>query len=143
LKNRIFPNNPDFPREIQIFAISFFFYPKGTSLNDVRHFSAIYDLPTIFNLYTLIEFAKFGVETVSMAKTCNFDSKISDFNSVDLKKAKKWSKAKFFFKGQIWSPKAKDFLCYDFFMNLGYFAINYSGNVIGLSKKAIKAAKRP
>ena len=27
--------------------------------------------------------------TVSMAKTCNFDSNISDFNSVDLKKAKK------------------------------------------------------
>ena len=39
--------------------------------------------------YTLIEFAKFGVETVSMSKTCNFDSNISDFNSVDLKKAKK------------------------------------------------------
>jgi hypothetical protein len=42
-----------------------------------------------FDRDTLIEFAKFGVETVSMAKTCNFDSNISDFNSVDLKKAKK------------------------------------------------------
>jgi hypothetical protein len=40
-------------------------------------------------LNTLIEFAKFGVETVSMSKTCNFDSNISDFNSMDLKKAKK------------------------------------------------------
>ena len=92
---------------------------------------------------TLIEFAKFGVETVLMAKTCNFDSNISDINSVDLKKAKKWSKAKFFFKGQIWSPKAKIFKFYDFFTDLGYFAVNYSGKVIGLSKNAIKAAKRP
>ena len=90
----------------------------------------------------MIEFAKFGVETVSISKTCNFDSNISDFNSVDLKKAKKWSKAKIIFKGQIWSPKAKNFKFYDFFMNLGFFAINYSGNIIGLSKKAIKAAKR-
>ena len=96
-----------------------------------------------FDRDTLIEFAKFGVETVSMSKTCNFDSNISDFNSVDLKKAKKWSKAKFFFKGQIWSPKAKNFKFYDFFTDLSYFAVNYSGKVIGLSKKAIKAAKRP
>ena len=96
-----------------------------------------------FGPLTLIEFAKFGVETVSMSKTCNFDSNISDFNSVDLKKAKKWSKAKKNFKGQIWSPKAKIFKFYDFFTNLGYFAVNYSGKVIGLSKKAIKAAKRP
>ena len=78
-----------------------------------------------------------------MAKTCNFDSNISDFNSVDLKKAKKWSKAKKNFKGQIWSPKAKNFKFYDFFTDLSYFAVNYSGKVIGLSKKAIKAAKRP
>ena len=62
---------------------------------------------------------------------------------MDLKKAKKLSKAEHFSKGQIWSPKAKNFKFYDFIMNLGYFAINYSGNVIGLSKKAIKAAKRP
>ena len=43
---------------------------------------------------TLIEFAIL-VEIVSMSKTCNFDSNISDFNSVDLKKAKKWSKDKY------------------------------------------------
>jgi hypothetical protein len=42
---------------------------------------------------TLIEFAKFEVETVLMAKTCNFDSNIRDF--------KKLLKAKFFFNGQI------------------------------------------
>ena len=65
-----------------------------------------------------------------MAKTCNFDSNLSDFNSVDLKKAKKWS-------------KAQNFKFYDFFIDLSYFAVNYSGKVIGLSKKAIKAAKRP
>jgi hypothetical protein len=39
--------------------------------------------------YTLIRFGKFEEITVLMAKTCNFDSNISDFNSVDLKKAKK------------------------------------------------------
>jgi hypothetical protein len=39
--------------------------------------------------------------------------------------------------------KAKNFKFYDFFTNLGYFAVNFSGRVIGLSKKAIKAAKRP
>ena len=38
---------------------------------------------------TLIRFGKFEEITVLMAKTCNFDSNISDFNSVDLKKAKK------------------------------------------------------
>jgi hypothetical protein len=51
-------------------------------------------------------------------------------------------KDQIFFKGQIWSPKAKIFKLYDFFTDLGYFAVNYSGKVIGLSKKAIKAAKR-
>ena len=78
-----------------------------------------------------------------MGKTCNFDSNLSDFNSVDLKKALKLSKVNFFFKGQIWSPKAKNFKFYDFFTDLGYFAVNYSGKMIGLSKKAIKTAKRP
>ena len=60
-----------------------------------------------------------------------------------LKRTKKLLKAKFFFKGQIWRPKAKKFKFYDFFTDLGYFAVNYSGEVIGLSKKALKAAKRP
>ena len=71
---------------------------------------------------TLIRFGnrKFDEIIVSMAKKCNFDSNISDFNSMDLEKAKN-----------------------DFFMDLSYFAVNYSGKVIGLSKKAIKAAKRP
>ena len=62
---------------------------------------------------------------------------------MDLKKTQKIIKGQIFFKGQIWSPKAKNFKFYDFFTDLGYFAVNYSGKVIGLSKKAIKAAKRP
>ena len=33
-----------------------------------------------------------------MEKTCNFDSDISDFNSVDLKKAKKIIKGQIFFQ---------------------------------------------
>ena len=43
--------------------------------------------PQIFRLcnmpgtYTLIEFSKFEVETNLMAKTCNLDSNIIDFNS--------------------------------------------------------------
>ena len=37
---------------------------------------------------TLIQFGKFDEITVLMAKKCNFDSNISDFNSIDLKKAK-------------------------------------------------------
>jgi hypothetical protein len=41
------------------------------------------------DICTLIRFGKFEEITVLMAKTCNFDSNISDFNSVDLKKAKK------------------------------------------------------
>ena len=68
---------------------------------------------------------------------------MSDFNTVDLKKAQKIIKANFFFKGQIWSPKAKNVKFYDFFTDLGYFAVNYSEILIGLSIKAIKAAKRP
>ena len=35
---------------------------------------------------TLIRFGKFEEIIVLMAKTCNFDSEISDFNSVDLTK---------------------------------------------------------
>jgi hypothetical protein len=62
-----------------------------------------------------------------MGKTCYFDSNLSAFNSVDLKKAQKLSKAKFFFKGQIWNPKAK------IFTDFGYFEVNYSGKIIGLS----------
>jgi hypothetical protein len=48
---------------------------------------------------TLIRFGKFEEITILMAKTCNFDAKISDFNSVDLKKTKKIIKGQFFFKG--------------------------------------------
>ena len=59
-----------------------------------------------------------------MTKTFNYDSNISDFNSVDLK-------------------RPKIFKFYDFFTDLSYFAVNYSGKVVGLSEKAIKAAKRP
>ena len=43
----------------------------------------------VLTYYTLIRFGKFEEITVLMAKICNFDSNISDFNSVDLKKAKK------------------------------------------------------
>ena len=59
--------------------------------------------------HTLIEFAKFGVETVLMGKTCNFDSNLSDFNSVDLKKVKKLSKAKFFFQRPNLKSKGQKF----------------------------------
>ena len=41
------------------------------------------------SLHTLIRFGKFEEITVLMAKTCNFDSDLSDFNSVDLKKTQK------------------------------------------------------
>jgi hypothetical protein len=36
-----------------------------------------------------------------------------------LKRPKKLLKAKNFFKGQIWRPKAKKFKFYDFFSDLG------------------------
>ena len=62
--------------------------------------------------YTLIEFIKFEVETVSMAKTCNLDSNISDFNSVDFRKAQNINKGHFF---QMSNLKAKHFKFYDFF----------------------------
>ena len=42
-----------------------------------------------------------------------------------------------FFKGQIWRPKVKKSILFH------WFADNCSEKVIGLSKKAIKAAKRP
>ena len=54
-----------------------------------------------------------------MVKTCYFDSNLSDFNSVDLKKTQKIIKGQIFFKGQIWRPKAKKFKFYDFFTDLG------------------------
>ena len=60
-----------------------------------------------------------------------------------LKRPKNFQRPIFFFKGQIWSPKANIFKFYDFFTDLGYFEVNYSGKIIGLSKKAIKADKRP
>ena len=57
------------------------FEPKCNSKNTNHNF--------ITYQITLIRFGKFEEITVLMAKTCNFDSNISDFNSVDLKKAKK------------------------------------------------------
>ena len=51
-----------------------------------------YYLPTHKGGNALIKFAKFEVETVLMAKTCNFDSQKSDFNSMDLKKTQKITK---------------------------------------------------
>jgi vacuolar-type H+-ATPase subunit C/Vma6 len=56
---------------------------------------------------TLIRFGKFEEITVLMEKTCNFDTNLSDFNSVDLKKTQKN------IKGQLFS-KAKKFKFYDF-----------------------------
>ena len=50
---------------------------------------------------TLIRFGKFEEITVLMAKTCNFELNLSDFNSVDLKKTQKIIKGQIFFKGQI------------------------------------------
>jgi hypothetical protein len=49
----------------------------------------------------LIRFGKFEEITVLMAKTCNFDSNLSGFNSVDLKKTQKMIKGQIFFKDQI------------------------------------------
>ena len=49
---------------------------------------------------------------------------------MDVKKAQQLSKDIFF-------AKAKIFKFYDFITDLGYFEVNYSGKVIGLSKKAI------
>ena len=59
-----------------------------------------------------------------MGKKCNFDANLSAFNSVDLKKAQKLSKANFFFKCQILSPKAKIFKFYDFFYWFGMFVFD-------------------
>jgi hypothetical protein len=52
------------------------------------------------------------VETVSMAKTCNFDSNISDFNSVKKlrpkndQRSKKFSKTKF----EVQRPRISNFM---------------------------------
>ena len=89
-------------------------------------------------LYTLIEFAKFGVETVSMTKTCNFDSNIIDFNSVDLKRPKNYQRPK-----TISKAKNFNFIIFSLISVSLHFADNYSGKVIGLIKKVIEAAKRP
>jgi hypothetical protein len=59
------------------------------------------------------EFAKSGVETVLMGKTCNFDSNLGDFNSVDLKKTKEIIKGQIFFQRP--NLKNKHFKFYDFF----------------------------
>ena len=49
----------------------------------------------------LIVFAKFELETVLMAKTCNFDSNITDFNSGDLKKTQKIIKCQIFLEAKL------------------------------------------
>ena len=71
-----------------------------------------------------------------MGKTCNFDSNLGDFNSVDLKKTKE------IIKGQIFLSKAKSeeqtFQILWFFYSLGYFAVNYSGKVIGTNMGVLK-----
>ena len=81
--------------------------------------------------------------TVIMEKNVNMTQTQVISTQWILKRPKKLLKAKFFFKGQIWRPKAKKFKFYDFFSDLGQFANNCSERVIGLSKKATKAAKRP
>jgi hypothetical protein len=44
-----------------------------------------------------------------MGKPCNFDSNLNAFNSVDLKKAQKLSKAKFFFRRPNLKSKGQNF----------------------------------
>ena len=51
-------------------------------------------------------------------------------------------KDQIFFQRPNLKAKGQNFKFYDFFSDLGQFANNYSEQVIGLSKKAIKAAKR-
>ena len=92
-------------------------------------------------MYTLIEFAKFEVEIVFMAKKCNFDSNKSENNSVDIKKD--ITRGQHFFQRPNLESKGQNFKFYDFSTDLGYFAFNYSGKVSALSKKAINVAKRP
>ena len=58
---------------------------------------------------TLIEFAKFEVETVLVAKTCNFDSNISDWNSVDLKKIQNIIRGQVFFQRPNLNAKGQKF----------------------------------
>ena len=84
---------------------------------------------------TLIHFGKFEDVTVLIAKAFYFDSNLVISTQWTLKRPKRFVKAKFF-------SKAKKFKFYDFFSDLGWFANNYSEKVIGLSKKATKAAKR-
>ena len=50
-----------------------------------------------------------------MEKTCNFDSDISDFNSVDLKKAKKIIKGQNFFQRPNLKAKGQKFQILLFF----------------------------
>ena len=52
------------------------------------------------SIHTLIRFGKFEEITVLMAKTCNFELNLSDFNSVDLKKTQKIIKGQIIFKGE-------------------------------------------
>ena len=62
---------------------------------------------------TLIDFAKFQVETVLIEKTCTFDSIILNFNPVELKKVQK------IIKGHIFQrPKGQKPLAFEFFFGL-------------------------
>ena len=74
-------------------------------------------------------------------KNMSFWLRISDVNSVDLKKTKKIIKGQIFFQRSNLKAKGQKF--YNFFSDLGQFTDNYSEKVIGLSKKATKAPKRP
>jgi hypothetical protein len=69
--------------------------------------------------YTLIRFGKFEEITVLMEKRVTLTQTQVISTQWTLKRPKKLLKAKFFFKGQIWRPKAKKFKFNDFFSDLG------------------------
>jgi hypothetical protein len=58
---------------------------------------------------TLIRFGKFEEIIVLMAKTCNFELNLSDFNSVDLKKTQKIIKGQIIFQRPNLKAKGQKF----------------------------------
>ena len=72
----------------------------------------------ILHLYTLIWNGKFEEITILMKKHVILTQTYVISTQWTLKRPKKLSKAKFFFKGQMWRPKAKKFRFNDFFSNL-------------------------
>jgi hypothetical protein len=54
---------------------------KGKFVKTIEHTIIIEIKEPLKSLYTVIRFGKFEEITVLMAKTCNFDAEINDFNS--------------------------------------------------------------